>query len=142
MTTCCWWEDEGEDAIKEDVGRSCAWLGFEGNPAHPWLSASDRCMAINHGTSFPDGSCDNVDMDGCCCFNNTWTLPDNLSWLSEFDDWRIPQSGDCIKQGWGGYYAYQMNQTRCDFFGGCWVSKGTCDGGVAGGECPSGNSCG
>ena len=142
MTTCCWWEEEGEDAINQTVGRSCAWLGIEGSPAHPWLNASEQCMAINHGTSFPDGNCDNVNMDGCCCFSSTWTLPENISWLNEFNDWRIPNAGDCIKHGWSGYYAHQMNQTRCEFFDGCWVSQGTCDGGVAGGECPDGNSCG
>ena len=142
MTTCCRWEEEGEDAINETVGRSCAWPGIGGSPAHPWLSAGEQCMAINHGTSFPDGDCSAVNMDGCCCFPSTWRLPDNLSWLSAFDDWRVPQAGDCIEQGWSGYYAYQMNQTRCDFFDGCWVAEGTCNGGIAGGECPDGNSCG
>ena len=82
-------------------------------------------------------------MDGCCCFNDTWSLElKGLEWLSEFDDWQIPEAGDCIEQGWGMYYAYQMNETRCDFYGGCWVHQGTCDGGVVGGECPNGNSCG
>ncbi len=142
MTSCCWWLNEGEDAINETVGRSCEWIGSEGSPAHPWLSADEVCMALKHGTSFPDNNCNNVNMDGCCCFTDNWALPSHLTWLYEFNDWQIPQAGDCIEQGWSGYYAHQMNETRCQFFGGCWVHRGTCNGGVAGGECPDGNSCG
>jgi len=142
MTSCCWWLNEGEGAINETVGRSCEWIGSDGSPAHPWLSADEVCMALKHGTSFPDNNCNNVDMDGCCCFIDTWSLPSHLTWLSEFTDWQIPEAGDCIEQGWSGYYTHQMNRTRCEFYGGCWVHQGTCDGGVAGGECPDGNSCG
>jgi len=142
MTSCCMWENEGEDAMTETVGRSCEWLGSAGSLPHPWLSADEVCMALKHGTSFPDNNCNNVDMDGCCCFIDTWSLPSNLTWLSEFSDWQIPEAGDCIEQGWSGYYTHQMNRTRCQFYDGCWVHQGTCDGGVAGGECPNGNSCG
>jgi hypothetical protein len=142
MTSCCWWLNEGDDAINETVGRLCEWPGSEGNPAHPWLSSEEVCMALKHGTSFPDNNCDNVDMDGCCCFNDTWSLPSNLTWLSEYNGWQLPEAGDCIEQGWSGYYAHQMNTTRCAFYGGCWVENGTCNGGVVGGECPDGNSCG
>jgi len=146
MSTCCFWRIEGEGAVNETMGRQCEWIGSEGSPAHPWLSADEVCMAIHHGTSASDlldNNCENVNMDGCCCFNDTWSLElKGLEWLSEFDDWQIPEAGDCIEQGWGMYYAYQMNETRCDFYGGCWVHQGTCDGGVVGGECPNGNSCG
>ena len=150
MTACCWWLVEGEGAINETMGRQCEWIGSEGSPYHPWLSADEVCMARKHGTSasdLPDKSCDNVNMDGCCCFNNTWSLANkDLEWLSEYreytDGWRIPEAGECYEQGWGTYYAHQMNETRCEFYGGCWVHQGTCSGGIAGGECPDGNSCG
>ena len=144
MTTCYWGFNEGGDAINETTGRSCEWFGSDGSPPHPWLSADEVCMALKHGTSFADNN--EVDMNGCCCFTDSWSLPSNLTWLSEFLDtehgWRIPEAGDCIEQGWSGYYAHQMNKTRCEFFEGCWVAEGTCNGGVAGGECPDGNSCG
>ena len=149
MTECCWWTEQYESPISSTVGRSCEWMGSEGSPATPWLSAVDRCMSILHGTAFVNGSCDNVDMDGCCCFGDSWTLESaNLSWLSAFIDeaeswyeWRIPDAGDCIEQGWSGHYAHQMNTTRCEFFGGCWVANGTCNGGEYGGECPDGSGC-
>lgn len=142
MTSCCWWVNEGEGAVNETVGRSCMWIGSEDSPAHPWLSAEEVCMSLKHGTSTGTVDCSSVNMDGCCCFNSTWSLPEHLDWLSEFDDWQIPQAGDCIEQGWSGYYAHQMNDVRCEHYGGCWIQNGTCSGGVAGGECPDGNSCG
>ena len=141
MTECCWWLEQYESPVSNIVGRSCEWIGSEESPRIPWLSAVDRCMSLLHGTAFVNGSCDDVDMYGCCCFGDSWDLPDELTWLSEFDDWRIPDAGDCIEQGWSGHYAHQMNRTRCDFYGGCWVVNGTCNGGEYGGECPDNSGC-
>ena len=139
MTSCCFWNEEFNKPVTETVGRSCIWPGTPDFPAHPWLSAETQCMAILHGTAV-DGSCDDVDINGACCFPSEWSLPEELSWLDKYNDWRIPSAGDCIKQGYGDFYAHQMNETRCNFFGGCWISGGNCDGGVYGGEC-SGNPC-
>jgi|15BtaG_2_1085339.scaffolds.fasta_scaffold00968_2 hypothetical protein len=139
MTTCCFWIDRYDDPITKTVGRSCMWPGTQDYPYHPWLDAETQCTAILHGTSAPDNICSRT--DGCCCFTADWVLPDSLDWLSEFDNWRIPDAGDCIEQGWSGSFAHQMNETRCSFFGGCWIVDGVCDGGIYGNECPDDNSC-
>ena len=136
MTTCCWWQNEGEDAQFSIIGRSCEIPG-----ERPWLNAQTQCTAMLHGTSISEGTCEDVNIEGCCCFPDDWTLPDDIDWLQDVDDWRIPDAGDCIVQGWSGYYAHQMNEIRCDFFGGCWVDNGVCNGGEYGGECPEDNSC-
>jgi len=164
MSSCCWWTDEFSPPICQTVGRACRWLGSEGYPAHPWLSATSWCMAMLHGTVHEeelngcsntvadpcctDEGCHNYTYDelehGCCCFPNNWTLPDgdnggmgtDLTWLSEYTDWEIPSAGECIEHSFGGYNNHQMNKYRCNFYGGCWIKDGTCSSGDYGGDCP------
>ena len=153
------WREEYGDPICKTVGRSCAWPGGGGEAAHPWLHSKDMCMSVLHGTTvFAGGNaseCANTDADaccgigscseyepepGCCCFHDDWSLPESLSWMENVEDWRIPNAGDCIVQSYGEHFAHQMNEIRCEYFGGCWISNGDCSGGVLGGECGANNS--
>jgi len=140
MTNCCFWEEEYQTPTSFVVGRSCKWPGTQDFPAHPWLNAETQCMSILHGTSMKDGRCEDINNDGACCFPELWSLPENISWLENYNDWQIPKAGDCITQSYGDFYAHQMNEVRCNFFGGCWIDGGDCNAGVYGGEC-SGNPC-
>jgi len=155
MTSCCWWNEEFGDPICKTVGRVCPWPGGGDEPAHPGLNARENCLARLHGTTVQDtgdtngcsnlgdccssASCNTEVMEpGCCCFPWNWTLPDEptISWLENSSDWQIPKRGQCIQQSYGNFYAYQMNKYRCNFYDGCWISNGVCDGGEFGGECP------
>jgi len=154
MTSCCWWREEYGDPVCKTVGRMCAWPGGGSKPAHPWLNSKEVCMGMLGGTTISETSdCSNTILDpccgtntcsdavlepGCCCFPDGWTLPEEINWLELVDDWRIPNAGDCIVQSYGEWNAHQMNEHRCNFFGGCWIENGDCSGGIYGGECGAG----